>query len=226
MRRQTMRKQTYALIIGVAIATLAAATAVGGISGAQSDPRPGPSDEAGLDRASAALLASDARDPRGGPAWAVKEYRTTDGRVCAKPGRRVGSHVGSLQRDGTLAGSDIREGGDCVDVDQLSDAEPISWHISTEVHDPRTGAKAPVTFIWGLARPDVKQVTIAANGGERTSAFGSNRGFITVFDGAAMGDSVKFTLHMADGTSRTYTTPELGPSQRETLRRQLAGIEP
>ena len=97
------------VLAAAAIASLGVGAAV--TANEHHDRRSTGAEEHELDRDSARIATPDAPDPRGGPPWAVQEYRTADGKHCAKPGRRVGSKVGSLQRNGDVAGADIREGG-------------------------------------------------------------------------------------------------------------------
>lgn len=196
-------------------ATLVSATAIAGFGGG--DQRSAPSGEAPLDRGSAAIRVPDAADPRGGPPWAVKEFRTQDGRFCAKPGRRVGGEVGSLARDGHVVGAGIDEGGVCNDVEALAPREPIGWHVSSQIQDPRTGRTDPVSFTWGFARPEVERVTVETRQGTRTVPVSAGHTFIAVTPGRAAPYGVTLIAHLADGSERRVAVPP--PS--EDIRRQM-----
>ncbi|MBA2346855.1 MAG: hypothetical protein H0V81_01035 [Solirubrobacterales bacterium] len=176
------------------------------------DPRSGPSDEAVVDRSSQ-VVRGGSENPTGGPPWAVAEYKTADGRVCAKPGREVAGKVGALDGRGKVVGSDSQEGGDCLDPEQLEDA--ISYHVSTIYRDPTTNAPAPVSFIWGHARADVESVQVTTEKGVRNvDVRGSS--YIVVVPGV-LTKSVKFDVRLDGGGTKKLASQDLPQDVAEMM---------
>lgn len=179
------------------------------------DPRTGPSEEARLQPQPAKVAADLARDPRGGPPWAVQEYATTDARVCAKPGRYVEGRVGLLNDRGQLVGDNLESGGDCLDPEQLKDG--ISYHISTQWQDPRTQLSSPVTFIWGHARADVARVDIESETATESVAVRGST-YLAVVPGV-ISEAVTLRARLEDGGTETVVTPAVPEAIRKWRQR-------
>lgn len=204
-----------ALLALAAVAAGAVGVAVG--QQAVAPPPSAVSDQLAIREETAKVNAADAADPRGGPPWAMLEYRTADGRRCGKPGRRVGGQVGILRRDGSLGGTDPSEGGVCVDVSAIPREAPLVWHVSALLEDPQTGRRDPVSFVWGLARPEVEAVRVSTRLGERRAAVGPGGTWIAVLPGQVAPDGATLTALLADGSTREVTIPPPDPA----IRRQM-----
>ena len=220
---------TFAGTSALAVAGFVAAT-VGLAGGSKSDPRAGPSSDAVLDAATSAVRTPAVADPRGGPPWVIREYQTTDGRHCAKPGRQLGAEVGSLRarsdgRGYDAVGTSIGEGGDCVDVDAIPEGAPLAWHIASDQHDPSTGQRRPVSYIWGLARPEVNRINIQTRSGSTTAAVTAGHAFIAVLGGDVAADEVTLEAVLGDDSSRTITVPRPSDTVRDLILHPPSGDE-
>lgn len=218
-------------LVKIALAGLAigsgGAAALTAVADEKKDQRSGPSDAAQIDRSSIKLSSESIADPRGGLPWAVAEYRTTDGRVCAKPGRIKDGRVGGADpdRSGQLKGTDVQVGGDCLDATALDG--PVSYHISREIYDDserRTKPKKdPLTFIWGTVRPDVVSLKVSTPLGKRqVKVDGSS--YIALFRGTIV-DPVVFEATLKDGTQESLTTRELPSDVKEYMLNPPEGPE-
>lgn len=177
------------------------------------NPRAATGDSVRLEPGAAEARTEDFGDPRGGPPWALQLGRTDDGRVCAQPGRRVGTDVGVVGRGGILRAKDMK-GASCLDVDGLSGSEPVAWHISMERYNPITGQVAPVTLIWGHVAPEVAALAVRA-GQQSVSTPLRHQTFLAVFDGDLLLSDVTFKVRYADGSTKSIAVPAPTPSQRE-----------
>jgi hypothetical protein len=221
-----MTRTTFgSLVVGLALIITVAATAIGDALQGGSPAVSGPSEAAAINRASASIGTPDAADPRGGPPWAMMEYSTADGRNCGKPGRRIGHLVGSLSRTGELVGTDIDEGGVCIDVEAIPESEPLSWQISSLLEDPLSGEPDPVTFIWGLARPEVRKVLITTQFGKRIAPVGPGHTFIAVVRGQAAPYGVTLTAVLADQSSTDVVVPPPPDGIRQNMLHPPQGRE-
>jgi len=235
-----MRTRSFIpLLLIVMVSGFVSATAfgVGGWSRQETpnSSRSGASDFAALDRGSAAIRTPDQTDPRGGPPWAVHESKTQDGRVCAKPGRRIGAQVGSPGRDGSLAGTDIGTGGVCTDIAAIPAERPVAVHVSGDDFDSRTGRRDPATFVWGLAREEVTRIKLTTAAGTRSVPVTAGGAFIAVFPGleaAATQITVEATLDDQDARSFALPAPSasirqriLNPPSTEQIEREVAAHE-
>ena len=211
------RKQLVILTLIAAVSGTAAVTTVGLAGGEPPmNARPAPPADLTLQEDTAAIRTPSQADPRGGPHWSTIEFRSADGRWCAKPGRIVGGQVGSLNARGGVIGTSLKQGGDCVDVDQLSPEEPFAWHVSEEYDDPQTGARSPVSYVWGLARPEVSSVEVSTSAGTRTVPVSAGRAFIAVFPGRILLEAVKITAVNRNGGAKSVTLP--APSGKSNMR--------
>ncbi len=216
------RRWSRRLRLGAPLAIVASGLVAAGAVGVaqdklRKDARPAPPSAVAIDTATATTRTPSVADPRGGPAWSTVEFRTRDGRWCAKPGRLIAGQIGNLGARGQITGSSLREGGDCVDVDALSTEQPIAWHVSEE-YDNGTTTRNPVSYVWGLARPDVERVIIDTNAGPQTATVSAGHAFIAVFAGRISLDAVTMRAIDQDATSKTITLPAPGPNTRDLLR--------
>jgi len=199
--------------VGVGM-VVAAALSVGGIAVAATqvieigkDAAATPPSAVKLQESTAATRTPEQPDPRGGPPWTTVEFRTNDGRWCAKPGRLVGDRVGSLDANGGVIGTSLKEGGDCVDVTKLSADAPLAWHLSSEAGDPRTGSREPISYVWGLARPGITSVNVSTASLARTVNVSTGRAFIAVLPGNLMTESVTIRALGPNGATTVVMLP-------------------
>lgn len=188
-----------------------------GQEGAAPPPPSAAADELAIQEETVRVGTADATDPRGGPPWAMLEYSAADGRRCGKPGRRVGGRVGVLRRNGSLGGTEPSEGGVCVDVSSLSDAAPLVWHVSALLEDPTSGRRDPVSFVWGLARPEVESVRVSTQVGERVARVGPGGTYIAVLPGQVAPYGATLTAMLDDGSTREVTVPPPDPAIRQEM---------
>lgn len=205
-RHGLTRKQIGVLVLAVVGSGAAGVAAVGLADDPRPDARAVPSDSVPLAEGTAAVRSPSQPDPRGGPPWSTVEFRTEDGRWCAKPGRLVDGSVGNVDYKGRLVGASLKEGGDCVDVARLTTDAPVAWHVSVEEHNPRTGAREPVSFVWGLARPGVAQVRVVSGALVRFASVSSGRAFIAVLPGRITENVVTLDAILQGGEAKRIVT--------------------
>jgi hypothetical protein len=168
-------------------------------------------------------LEARAPDPTGGLAWGIMASRSTKGGYCAwDVGRVVGSGVGRVNYDlDTFTDSGILP---CLQRAALTRKMPLAFGLSgfgapddEQGADPQPGRVALRTLpgrvvIDGLARPDVRQITIRTTRDVRTIVPSSRaHAFIVVYDGLFPSGEIDLTVTFADGTHSTQRLPSSAP---------------
>lgn len=212
-----MWRRRAAVLLAIAAVGAGAVGAAVGQEATAPPLRSAAADQLAIREETVRIGAADAADPRGGPPWAMLEYSTADGRRCGKPGRRVGGRVGVLRQDGSLGGTEPAEGGVCVDVASLPSAAPLVWHVSALLEDPLSGRRDPVSFVWGLARPEVRSVRVSTRVGERLAPVGPGGTYIAVLPGQVAPYGATLTAMLDDGTTREVTVPPPDPVIRQEM---------
>ena len=167
-------------------------------------------------------LEARAPDPTGGLAWGIMASRSTKGGFCTwDVGRVVGSRVGQVDYDlDTFKDSGILP---CLQRVPLTRKDPLAFGLSgfgapgeEPGQDPQPGHVALRTLpgrvvIDGLARPDVREITIRTTRDVRTIVPSPRaHAFIVVYDGVFPSGVSVFTVTFADGTHATQKMPALG----------------
>src|ERR1044072_9524203 len=86
-----------------------------------------------------------------GAEWALTVFRAKNGAMCAAPGRKKGSKVGSINPDGTVTPYPIEDGATCVDLR----VDPASVQV--------TKGQDGTTTVHGLAGPRIESVGVVVN---------------------------------------------------------------
>jgi hypothetical protein len=168
-------------------------------------------------------LEARAPDPTGGLAWGIMASRSTKGGYCAwDVGRVVGSRVGQVNYDLDT----FRDAGilPCLQRVQLTRERPLAFGLAgfgapgEELGaDPQPGRIALRTLpgrvvIDGLARPDVREITIRTTRDVRTIVPSPRaHAFIVVYDGLFPSGEIVFTVTFTAGTHQTQKMPSLPP---------------
>jgi hypothetical protein len=168
-----------------------------------------------------ATVEARAPDPGGGLAWGILGYKTDRGTYCVtQPGRVVGNRVGSVNFVlGTFA--DIWDVG--RQCGSMLNRLPPDWPIALggmfgggltpqsllPTEDPLSGRNERRTLpgrtvVFGVARPNVRELTLATPRDVRT-LIPSKRAhaIIVVYDGTFPTGKTKVTATMADGSHQT-----------------------
>lgn len=165
-----------------------------------------------------------ADDPRGGLPFGVLVWRDEAGRTCAALGRRAGDAITDAGGKREYA---IGDGGGCVDRDTL--AGDLDVRRSGEHGTPQGQGFAPLTVIWGLARPGITEVQVRADRSVRFAKVTARGAFVTTFPGAIT-TQLDIVALSDDGGRRTSTFPAapaeirdriLHPRSAEESRREL-----
>jgi hypothetical protein len=164
-------------------------------------------------------LEARAPDPSGGLAWGIEASRSTKGGYCPWDiGRVVGSRVGAVNYQlGTVSDSHVLP---CLMSVRLTRKMPLAiWSTYGGGSDPDIGADPEPgrgairtlpgrTTFSGLARPDVREITIETTRDVRTIVPSPRaHAFIVVYDGSfPTGDTV-FDVTFTDGTHHVQRLP-------------------
>lgn len=140
-------------------------------------------------------------DPDGGPAWAVRVYRSQAGLTCPEAGRIKDGSFGQVDGDGGFRALDIEAAGSCADLAKT----PISLAVN---HYPADGELPARAVIFGVVTPKVSDITLAGATGSRTVATRAGAFIVVTREDALQGTSLEATL--GDGSTKSYS---LRPSE-------------
>lgn len=165
-------------------------------------------------------LEARAPDPTGGLAWGIQASRTTKGGYCLwDVGRVVGSRAGDVNYElGTVADSHVLP---CLQKVQFPPKMPLAiglngtGSIPEPGEDPDPGHVALRTLpgrtvLSGLARPDVREITIETPRDVRTIVPSERaHAFIVVYDGTFPTGEIDFRVTFKNGTHTVQRMPAL-----------------
>lgn len=144
-----------------------------------------------------------AADPDGRPSFAVRVYRSKEGRTCPEVGRTQNGAYGQLHDDGSFEAVGDDAAGSCVDLRD----QPIGFAIN---HYPPHGKAPARAVLFGAASDKVADLALSlADGTGARDVPIAGGAFMTVLrDDALAGATLDVTL--TDGTTTSYP---LQPSQ-------------
>jgi hypothetical protein len=195
--------------VGVAVAVFVAATIVGALVGAAigarepAPPRPSPA----LERGHPPVPGTESidfttRDPRGGPPLGVLVFRDERGRACAAYGSRTGGRL--VRRGRRVVDVPLAHVAACATRRRPPGAPPV-LRRTLERDDPATRAREGSTYVWGIAAPGTRSVTVRTSAGVRSARPGRRGAFLVAFGRALEGERTPVTLRTASGRVRRMT---------------------
>ena len=138
----------FAVIAASCVAGLTAASVVTG-----STAQPPPSDTAYHARTGSDRLITRARDPKGGPDWAVRSYEGITGLRCLAVGRLDTQRFGRVDARGQIDETGVDDSGSCADS-----GPPSQLEVSRQPQTP--GAPASSVQFGTVDRSRVETLTV------------------------------------------------------------------
>jgi hypothetical protein len=186
------------LILGLAfiLTTLAGVASASVLGAGQAAEPPAVADDAAVP--ASARLGVPVPDPRGGPPWAVRTYKSISGRRCASVGRTSGGKAfGPSDDKGRVQDTPVSFSGSCAE----SGTEPAQVILAQ--YGDIDGA--PRSVLYGFAEPAVATIAATGPGGGTTAvALDKQRTFLVVREGLSVPDSWLLTATLNDGSTRSY----------------------
>jgi hypothetical protein len=164
-----------------------------------------------------------APSPRGGPDWAVQVFATPTGETCGRPGQVHNGRVGTVDRRGQVVEFPIESAG-CVKTEALPDEAPLTLNITTSEWDEARGERRPVSLVWGIARGDVKRVTVTLSGGRKIMTPGRRGAFLMPLRGPIV-EQVTAAADLDDGRTASVVIPAPSAEVRERILNPPTGDE-
>jgi hypothetical protein len=195
MRRPPVRTLLLAAALVVVVATSAAAAALTVLRGS---PLPGPSEKVAGRQAtpvpgSSRVEPMRARDPGGGPPWALRIARSKTGLVCSTVGQVVDGSFGIVGLDGHFRALPATA------VDGCGRVRPNATSlIGARVFDAPRRADVR-TVVNGYAGPELRAVSVEAGGSRRTPPVGPGGTFILAVRSYPEDIGIRVELRFADG---------------------------
>lgn len=114
-------------------------------------------------------------DPHGGPPWGMRIFRGESGELCRTVGRVVDGKLVLLTGPRTYRELPLRGPGVCSDLSKT----PATFSLRQDrtVQDGK-----PRSVLSGLAREDVRTITVTGRGERRTLTPSPRGGYLTVYD--------------------------------------------
>jgi hypothetical protein len=181
---------TAAALAAAALGVSAASAVVGG-----SPPAP-PSE---VPVAASARIDPTVPDPVGGPDWALRVYRSTNGASCAEVGRVRGGRFGQIDASGAFAPLPLDESDVCGDLA----AEPVI--VAVNAYAARSMG-ATRTVLFGRAGRAVTDVLVRRRDSslEAHPRIGATGGFLLPLAGHVAASALPVTITLDDGRRTVY----------------------
>lgn len=189
-----MRKRTLGLYAACAVATGAGMTAGGVVAGGAPEPL---APEALEVRPGSAAIGARGRDPKPGPAWAVRRYTSRTGLACTEAGRFDGRRFGLARADGTVREVPPNEQGTCV----ATGDDPVQVVVNRY---PAQAGEGDRTVLFGRADPGVGRIVVDGPSGPVEPARAPDGTFVLVLAGILAPENLPLVATMPDGRTREY----------------------
>jgi hypothetical protein len=195
------RPPTRSFLLAAALALLVAGSAMAGtLYILRGDPIPAPAErDAGasqtVEPGSSHVLPMRAKDPAGGPAWALRVGRSRTGSICSTVGQEVGGEFGVTGTDGRFR--PLAEGA----VDGCG--KDGSTLIGARVFDARRAADVR-TVVNGVAGRDLRSASVTAVGRTRSVQVGPGGSFLVAYRGYPENLAIDVRLGFAGGRTERH----------------------